>query len=718
MPDSQNSGNKIGPPKEMSMEMRLLLALVLTVPILFLGPYLFGPQTPPTPAKKTAGQSNPASNQPNQAPPSNPAAQTSASGPKPGAAASAAPSNAKAAPGTPQELLPSVVIDTNLYHIVFTNYGANVETWLLKKYNGNDGKPLDLANTLRPKAASVLNQAAVDANAAVKQAVEAAQKNGGISAPDAAQTLADCGSIAAANDSIAKIIAAGSDASWDADLPKIRAIIQQIGGLSLLRRDAGARFNDAAIGSAVTALGSAVGSLNQSLRLAPFSLSILRDSDMEYKVNWSYYTQAADPDGLGVTYKFSDGHVAVEKKFRFERNSYLSHVSTDVTQDGVRVPHGIEWRGGFGDLTVANPSAAERAAYYDKLASGFLGLTQGSLVEKGPTDASKGALQSAGPHLFAGVTDTYFAAVFLPSNADFQPANEDAMRETIFTDYAPAPADAKRVPFPGIAVSDGGSNQFRLFVGPKDVDLLKRIDPKLEQLVNFGWMAVVAKPLFLIVNWANDNIVHSFGWSIILVTIVLNLALFPLRITSMKSMRKMQALKPQIDAINAKYKGLSVRDPKAADKTQETMDLYKKHGVNPMGGCLPMVLQLPILIAFYQVFRNAVEMRGAHWLWVTDLSQPETIPIHLLPLIMIATQFLSQKMMPQPGADPAQQRMTMFMPLIFGFMFYNLQSGLVLYYLTSNLVGVGLQWFFNKTDTARLVAQSVEPPPKKKPGKK
>jgi YidC/Oxa1 family membrane protein insertase len=292
------------------------------------------------------------------------------------------------------------------------------------------------------------------------------------------------------------------------------------------------------------------------------------------------------------------------------------------------------------------------------------------------------------------------------------------MHNTIFADYAPAGSDQKKQPFAGIAVSGGEANDFRLFVGPKDIDLLKKIDPKLEQLVNFGWLAVLAKPLFLIVNWTNDHIVHSFGWSIILCTIALNVALFPLRISSMKSMRKMQALKPQIDVINAKYKGMSMRDPRAQEKTQETMDLYKKHGVNPMGGCLPMMLQMPLVFAFYYVFRVAVEMRGASWLWVGDLSQPETLPIRILPVILIATQFLTQKMMPQPGVDPNQQKMTMFMPLIFGFMFYNFPSGLVLYYLTSNLVGVGLQWFFNKTDTARLAAQSVLPPPKKKSGKK
>ncbi len=576
MPDSQNSGNKIGPRKEMSMEMRLLLALVLTVPILFLGPYLLGPQTPAPADKKAASQSKPA-------PASNPPAQTSAKAP----AREPAPSAPTVRGGTAQEQLPSFSIDTDLFHVVFNNHGATIQNWQLKKYRGNDGKLLDLINS----------------------------------------------------------------AGWT----------------------------------------------------PPFALDIPSDKALEQRVNWSYFAQNADPDGLGVTYQFSDGHVAVKKTFRFEKNSYLSRVSSEVTVDGKRVANGLMWRCGFGDLTVTNPSANEHAVFYD--------LAQGKLVDHGPTAAAKGPIQAAGTHSFAGISDTYFAAVFLPEN-------EEAMRETIFTDYAPTALESKKLAFPGIAVSDGDANKFRFFVGPKDIDLLKRIDPKLEQLVDFGWMAILAKPLFLIVNWANDNIVHSFGWSIIVVTVVLNLALFPLRLTSMKSMRKMQALKPQIDAINAKYKGMSVRDPKKADQTQETMALYKKHGVNPMGGCLPMVLQLPILIAFYEVFRAAVEMRGAHWLWVTDLSQAETLPIHFLPLIMIGTQFLSQKMMPQPTADPAQQRMQMFMPLIFGFMFYNLQSGLVLYYLTSNLVGVALQWFFNKTDTARLAAQSVEQPSKKKSGKK
>ena len=160
-------------------------------------------------------------------------------------------------------------------------------------------------------------------------------------------------------------------------------------------------------------------------------------------------------------------------------------------------------------------------------------------------------------------------------------------------------------------------NHFQLFVGPKDYDLLNRVNPKLEQVVNFGWLSILAKPLFLVVNWFNDSVRAQLrlghrAWSPSSSTS----SLFPLKLSNMKSMRKMQALKPQIDAINAKYKNVGMRDPKKAEQNQEVMELYKKYGVNPMGGCVPMLIQIPFFFAFYKVFTVSVEMRGAHWLWV------------------------------------------------------------------------------------------------------
>jgi YidC/Oxa1 family membrane protein insertase len=269
----------------------------------------------------------------------------------------------------------------------------------------------------------------------------------------------------------------------------------------------------------------------------------------------------------------------------------------------------------------------------------------------------------------------------------------------------------------GAAVGGEGFNSFELYVGPKDLEILKRVNPKLEQLVDWGWWGLIAKPLFEALKWVAGHVSENYGWAIILVTIAINTLLFPLKITSMKSSKKMQAIQPQIAAINAKYKGLSLNDPKKADQNAEMMALYKDNGVNPAGGCLPMLLQLPFFFAFYKVLNVAIQLRGAHWLWVTDLSQTEALAIHVLPIILVATQFLTQRMTPTPGVDPTQAKMMMFMPLIMGYMFYFASSGLVIYWLTSNVVGVAQQWILNRNSPKPAAASKVvdvKPVPKKK----
>ena len=559
--------------------MRLLLAFLLMGAVMFLSPYFFKNPAPP-PGKKADVSTNSAP--PTAAPPA-----PLLPAPVPPAAKPVSASTAPAANATPQQPQPTVIIETDLYKVTFNNQGATVRSWLLKKYKGNDGKPLELVNT------------------AAKMEY-------------------------------------------------------------------------------------------------PFALSFPAEKPAA-NVNWTYYKQTTEPDGLGVAFEYSDGHTVVRKKFQFQKDSYISNVTSDVTIDGRPIQSMIEWRGGFGDFTVANPSANQRTLYFD--------AAENKLREQNAKAAKNGPVSSAGNYSFAGIADPYFAAVFLPEN-------DSAMQETTFSDTVPTALEQKPEAFPGSAVSSGTANRLSLFVGPKDLDLLKRINPKLETMVDFGWLSIIAKPLFMIVNWMNDSFLHNFGWAIVLITVLLYVIMFPIRLSSMKSMRKMQALKPQIDAINAKYKNLKFNDPKKAEQQQETMDLYKKNGVNPMGGCFPMVIQLLLVWPFYTVCRVAVEMRGAHWLWVTDLSQPEHLAIKILPIAMIVTQFLSTKMMPTPSADPSQQRMMMLMPLIFGFMFYNLPSGLVLYYVTGTLVSMGQQWFFNHTETAQEAARSVQPAPKKKTGRK
>jgi YidC/Oxa1 family membrane protein insertase len=415
----------------------------------------------------------------------------------------------------------------------------------------------------------------------------------------------------------------------------------------------------------------------------PFSL-LFENHSPSADLNQALWVAHLTSDGLGIDFEYSNGRSASRKSFRFLKNSYLTQVTSEVTENGSPVAHLLAWRGGFGDKTVVGRSAVQKTLFYN--------VSDNKLVEKDAGAAKKGTVTDSGTFSFAGIEDTYFAAVFLPKD-------NRALRVQTLSDTVASDPSGKEEPHVGAAVGGDGQNQFSLFVGPKDVDLLRRIDPKLEQVVDFGWFSFIAKPLFLAMHWLNDKYVHSYGWSIILLTILINTLLLPLKISGMKSMRKMSSLQPQIAAINEKYKNIGIRDPRKAEQNQEVMDLYKKHGVNPLGaGCMPLVLQIPFFFAFYKVLSVSIEMRGASWLWVSDLSQPETLAIRILPLTMIATQFFLQRMTPPtPGADPAQQKMMMFMPLVMGFMFYGVSSGLVLYWLTGNLVGIVQQWLINRS---------------------
>jgi YidC/Oxa1 family membrane protein insertase len=426
---------------------------------------------------------------------------------------------------------------------------------------------------------------------------------------------------------------------------------------------------------------------------APFSLS-MKDDKTASLLNYAYYVGKKSDDGLGVEFDFSDGKTAAKKSFTFAKDSYLSQFDSEVTQNGVGVPSLIEWRGGFGDLTVLNRQASQHSVYYD--------LSNSKLVSKDAKAAKDGIITSSGNYSFAGLDDTFFAFVVLPKD------NTSTQVVTMKDDLL-SKVSNKEEPHVGMAVGGDVSNRFSMYVGPKDVDILAKVDPKLQQLIDWGWFWFIAKPLFQALHYMNDQFVHNYGWSIVLITIAINLLLLPLRLSSMKSARKMQALQPQIAAINAKYKNIKLNDPRKAEQNQEVMDLYKKHGANPLGGCLPMVFQLPLVYAFYRVLNVSIEMRGAHWLWVTDLSQAELLPIHMLPIIMIVTQFIMQKITPNPTMDPSQARMMQFMPLMFGFFFYSMPSGLVLYWLTGNLVGIAQQYLINRYTPAPVIEQ-----PKKK----
>jgi YidC/Oxa1 family membrane protein insertase len=232
----------------------------------------------------------------------------------------------------------------------------------------------------------------------------------------------------------------------------------------------------------------------------------------------------------------------------------------------------------------------------------------------------------------------------------------------------------------------------RFFFGPKQFALLRDVDPELVRAINFGIFAFLAVPLLDALTWIHGYI-GNWGWSIILLTIVINLVVFPLRHKSVVSMRKMQMLQPQMKAIQDRYAGMKVTDPARQKMNTEVMNLYREKGVNPASGCVPMLLQMPLLFAFYSMLSQAIELRGAEFgFWIHDLSKSD--PYFVIPILMAISMYWQQKITPTT-ADPAQQRIMMMMPLMFSVMFLWAPSGLVIYWFVSNIWAIGQQYFTN-----------------------
>ena len=403
-----------------------------------------------------------------------------------------------------------------------------------------------------------------------------------------------------------------------------------------------------------------------------------------------------------VVFEYSDGGYTAKKTFRFEREGYLLEVETEFAENGAPRAHMLTWNGGFGDTAQLNDYLNSSTFYYDPGDKELTRNLAGDVEEEGSVHT--------GFYSYAGIDDLFFTAAFLPTGE-----SSELRLESGAVQIEAAGGNEKQF-FAAMAIGGGEKNQLQAFVGPKKFLLLTSIRQELGEIIDFGsYLGVLAKPLFFMLVWTHDNVVGNYGWAIILVTFVINLALFPLKWKSSGSTKKMQALQPLVKQINEKYKGLKMNDPKKQKQNEEMMALYKKHGVNPMGGCLPMVIQLPFFICFYRVLTVAIEMRHAEWLWVADLSQPEQMAIRILPLAMVASQFWMQTMTPMPGGDPMQMKLMKFMPLMMGFFFYGFSSGLVLYWLTSNLVGVGQQVLLNRLPSDPI---EIEQPHKRRKKKK
>lgn len=425
----------------------------------------------------------------------------------------------------------------------------------------------------------------------------------------------------------------------------------------------------------------------------PFAIE-LRGSKPPVDPNQALYVAKLNDTRTAIDFEYTENGWTFRKNFTFSKEGFVSEVHSEVRNGQTPVPHLMMWRGGFGDPSVDKRYDFQHAAFYD--------VAQGKLELRSAGDAESGTLNLSGIYSYSGIQDKYFAGMFMPTSSR-------SVEFDVFHDPVPYNGDNVEQPYVGVGVGGSGANDFRLFVGPKNIDLLKSVEPKLADLVDFGWFFFIAEPLFLALNWLTDNYLHNFGWSIVVLTIAINFVTLPLKLTSMKSMKKMQALQPQIQAINDKYKGIGLRDPRAQQKNQEVMELYQKNNVNPAAGCVPMLLQIPFFFAFYQMLSVAIELRGAEWLWVPDLSRPETFAIRILPLTMVVSQIFMQRLTPTPSTDPTQKMMMTAMPLVFGFIFWWASSGLVLYWLTSNLIGIVQQLFINKfTESSAVVPMVVD----------
>jgi len=408
-----------------------------------------------------------------------------------------------------------------------------------------------------------------------------------------------------------------------------------------------------------------------------------------------------------VTLAWSDGHLEVTKQFKFNP-TYIVDIKTMVTLDGTPLRASLAWAGGFGDITAYR--AAAQTQIFTSAAGKLNTLAVKNLGKPGQTTTRA---PIAGTFDFAGIEDLYFAAAFLPPFTPRGDVAEIPLAVTGWTYSHETTTDGKTeteiVPQMAAGLAAPGTLDLRLYAGPKSIDGLKATRPPLNSLVQFGWWGFIAEPMFYSLQWLHQY-VSNYGWAIVLITIAINMVMFPLKVKSMRAMQKMQKVAPEVKAIQEKYKKYSMRDPRKAEMNKEVMAVYSREGINPLGSCWPTLIQMPIWFGLYRMLANTIELRHTPWFgWIHDLSAHD--PYFILPVVMAISMYFMQKMTPTPGMDPAQAKMMAVTPLIFGGMFALYPSGLSVYILTSNVVGIGQQWYLYRT---------APPPPKpsRGPGKK
>ena len=420
-----------------------------------------------------------------------------------------------------------------------------------------------------------------------------------------------------------------------------------------------------------------------------------------------------------VSFHYAANGLDVLKTLHFD-SSYVLGIDTEVKRNGAPVRALVEWPAGLGDMEEFLPSSETRSQIRTSALSQFAWSSNGTQDQLVAKKVSGNATFDQ-PYSYAAITDLYFTAAFLPDAPDR--ATLVTLHNTIpvpgtLSDPTSAKTPADVI---GLAMGDtSGATGLRLYAGPKSTSLLatvhttgadgKATGQDLTPLVHFGWMGIVAKPLFFALHFFRNLLgpgEYNWGWSIILFTALFTLLMMPTRFMMLKSSLKMMRIQPKVDAIKKRYANLKATDPRRQEMNAEMMGLYKQEGVNMYGGCLPMLVQMPLFIAYFEVLNNVIELRQAHWFWLTDLSMPD--PLHILPILIIISMFFTQYITPSPGMDPAQRRMMAFMmPVMFGFMLWRYASGLALYWGTSNIMNLAMQIGINQSHIGkemRLIAE-------------
>ncbi|MRW88139.1 membrane protein insertase YidC [Pseudoduganella sp. FT26W] len=396
-----------------------------------------------------------------------------------------------------------------------------------------------------------------------------------------------------------------------------------------------------------------------------------------------------DGNQVQLVLESEEGGVKLTKTFTFKRNDYVIGVRHDVTNTGaapvsptlyLRLAHDGNKPAGdsFFNSSYTGPTLYTEEKHYEKL--------KFDTLEKEAAEAAKTGKPVVQDHAtkadngWIAISQHFFVSAFVP-----QPKlMHDIVTEKIDTNLY---GISVKQPLGTIAPGATVSNDAKLFSGPQENALLEPVTPGLVLVRDYGWLAMIAKPMFAVINYIH-SLLGNWGWTIIAFTILIKLLFFPLSAAGYRSMAKVKLVTPKMQAIRERYKG----DP--AKMNQATMELYKQEKINPLGGCLPILVQMPVFISLYYVLQSAVEIRGAPWMgWITDLAQHD--PYAILPVLYAISMFITTKLNPAP-ADPMQAKMMLFMPLAFSVMFFFFPSGLVLYWVVNNVLSIAQQYVISK----------------------